>query len=246
MELIDLTKESPGGVFALMYGGSGTGKTHFAGTCAELGNTLVIDIDQGYRTLQYAADLKKFSDRLTVVSFQSFGDLDGAYQLVKANSVDKWNKLFKRDVVKAPFDWVVWDTWSEIQWYMHEQLRAEKSLTGVGLKFRKNLEIQHWGALTDLNKLSIQALRECSVNQLILMQETTSKDEVTGAIHGGPGIHGKLVQEMPAYFDVVIRTGVDISGRFTATTKPKGLWTAKTRLAEGKEVTNPTARDFFK
>lgn len=246
MQVIDIKdkslSEDPN--FVLVYGGSGTGKTHLMGTAGELGLTLIIDIDQGTKTIKFAKDLQKFHDNIVVVSFDQFKDLDQAYQLVEKNDPAEWNKFFEREVVSKPFDWVVWDTWSEIQWYMMQELRRTDNYLdlGKGINFRKNLQIQHWGALTDLNKLAVQELRKCRVNQIFTMQETMSKDELSGTVFGGPAIHGKLVQEMPAYFDVVVHTFVDISGNYVASTKPKGKWTAKTRLDEGKEYKNPTLK----
>lgn len=247
MNVIDFkdTSKIDSKIFALVYGGSGTGKTHLMGTVGELGKVLVIDIDKGFKTIAFAKDLAKARDNITIVSFDSFKDLDQAYKLVKANEPDKWNKFFGKEVISEPFDWVIWDTWSEIQWFMLQKLRENESIAGAGLDYRKNLQIQHWGMLTDLNKLSVEALRDCNVNQIFTMQETMTKDELSGQIIGGPAIHGKLVQEMPAYFDIVVRTFVDIQGRFVATTKPKGKWAAKTRIAENKEYVNPTAKDIF-
>lgn len=247
MNVIDIngkTMDDP--IFALVYGGSGTGKTHLMGTVAELGKVLIIDIDQGFKTIKFAKDLQKYHDNITVCSFDRFKDLDEAYKHVEANDPDKWNKLFKTsNLITCPFDWIVWDTWSEIQWYMMKQLRENEKLSGSGLDFRKNIGIQHWGMLTDLNKLAIQELRNCKVNQIFTMQETMSKDEISGQVHGGPAIHGKLVQELPVYFDIVVRTYTDLSGSFCATTKRKGNWPAKTRIADAQEYKNPTAKQLF-
>lgn len=236
--------EHESGIFGLVYGASGTGKTHLMGTLGELGTVLLIDIDQGYKTLRTAPDLKKFTDNIMVCDFRQFKDLNTAAQLVEKNIPDAWNKEFKGDFVKKPFDWIVWDTWSEVQWYMMQELRRKENLAGTTLDFRKNVQIQHWGMLTDLNKLAIEQLRDCEVNQIFVMQETASKDEITGAIHGGPAIHGKLVQEMPAYFDIVIHTETDITGAFTASTKRKGYWPAKTRLGVGEIIKNPSMKNF--
>lgn len=244
MKEIDLSGQVQDPIFALVYGASGTGKTHLMGTLGELGTVLIIDIDKGSKTIRYAKDLQQYHKNITVVSFDAFGDLDTAYKLVKDNDPKKWSSKLKMEVLK-PFDWVVWDTWSEIQWYMHGKLRADKSLEGVGLTFRKNLEIQHWGMLTDLNKLSVEALRECKVNQVLTMQEVMMKDEISGVIYGGPAIHGKLVSEMPAYFDIVGHTYSDIMGKFCATTKSKGKWPAKTRISNGADFINPTAKQLF-
>ena len=246
MKIIDLKGKGDDPIFALVYGASGTGKTHLMGTVGELGRTLIIDIDQGIKTIKSAKDIQAYTDNIVAVSFDQFKDLDQAYKLVDANNPSKWNQFFKTpDLITEPFDWVIWDTWSEIQWFMQQELREKNELAGVGLNFRKNMQIQHWGALTDLNKLAVQALRDCKVNQIFTMQETMSKDELSGQVFGGPAIHGKMVQEMPAYFDVVVHTYTDLQGKYCATTKSKGRWPAKTRLGGGKDFINPKASQIF-
>lgn len=247
MKVIDLNAPDTDPVFALVYGASGTGKTHLMGTLGELGQVLIIDIDQGIKTLRNAPDLLQahYNDNITVVSFDKFKDLDEAYKLVAANDPKQWSKKFGVQI-DTPFDWVAWDTWSEIQWYMLEELRSKDSeMKGNGLNFRKNVQIQHWGMMTDLNKLAIQQLRACSVNQVFTMQEKLDKDELSGAVYGGPAIHGKMVQEMPTFFDIVVHTYTDLSGNYCATNKAKGKWPGKTRLGVGQEFKNPTAKQLF-
>lgn len=229
-------------VFALIYGASGTGKTELIGTLAELGEILVIDIDKGWKTLKFSKRIQPFKDRITVVSFDEFKDLDEVYKLAKANDPKRWKQCIG---VEKKFDWIIFDTWSELQWNMMQQLRDEQGLSSTGLKYRKGIQIQHWGMLTDLNKLSIEALRDCDVNIVLTMQETMSKDEISGQIFGGPAIHGKLVNEMPAYFDIVVHTTVDLQGNFIASTKPKGKWPAKTRIKDLAEYKNPYAKEIF-
>ena len=235
MREINLEAPNTDPVFALLYGGSGTGKTDFCGTLGELGQVLVIDIDKGWKTLKFSERLNKpqdkgkYTNNITVVSFDQFKDLNDAYKCVQANDPEKWTKVLSTKdapiVVDKPFDWVVWDSWTELQWYMHKQLRDNKSLalTTDSIDFRKNLEIQHWGMLTDLNKLGIEQLRECkTVNQVMVCLEGTKEDENTKMITYGPSIHGKLVVEFPGYFDDVLYSYVDIAGKYHITTKPKG------------------------
>lgn len=247
LRIIDLTSKEQGRIFALVYGASGTGKTHLMGTVGELGRTLIIDIDQGTMTLKNAEDIRQahYTDNITVVSFDKFKDLDEAYKLVYANDPKKWSLKFNTQI-DQPFDWIIWDTWSEIQWYMLEELRSKDSeMKGNGLDFRKNVQIQHWGQMTDLNKLAVQELRKCEVNQIFTMQEKLDKDELSGQIFGGPAIHGKMMQEMPVYFDIVIHTYTDLQGKYCATTKSKGRWPAKTRLGEGRDFIDPKASQIF-
>ena len=247
MKVIDLHSKNADPIFALVYGASGTGKTHLMGTVGELGKTLIIDIDMGIKTLMSAPDIikAKYTDNITVVSFDKFQDLNEAYRLVEANDPKKWSLKFGSNVA-APFDWIIWDTWSELQWFMIQELRSKDSdLNGAGLNFRKNIGIQHWGMMTDLNKLAVESLRSCKVNQIFTMQEKLDKDELSGQIYGGPAIHGKMVQEMPTYFDIVVRTYTDVQGGYCATTKSKGRWPAKTRIGVGAEYKNPKAKEIF-
>ena len=243
MKQKDLLSEDTDRVFALIYGGSGTGKTELVGTLGELGEVLIIDIDKGYKTLKHSARVKPFRDKLTAVSFDDFKDLDSAYKLALANDPKKWKQVIG---IEKKFDWIVFDTWSELQWSMMQKLRKDNGLDSAVLDYRKNIQIQHWGMMTDLNKLAVESLRDCDVNIIFTMQETMSKDEISGQIFGGPAIHGKLVQEMPAYFDIVVHTSVDIQGNFVASTKPKGKWPAKSRIKTIAEYKNPYARDIFK
>lgn len=248
MEQINLKNLSNEGIFALVYGGSGTGKTDLIGTVAEIGKTLVIDIDMGSLTLKTSPRVKPFHENLTVVSFDEFNDLDDAYQTMMKNDPAEWSKKFGIEV-KEPFEWIIWDSWSELQWDMSQELRKNENLLGTGLNFRKNLQIQHWGALTDLNKLCVESLRDVTkttgLNQIFVMLEAMSKDEFTGQIFGGPAIHGKLVAELPGYFNIVVHTYTDLSGRYFRSTKAKGRWPAKTRLGEGIDKANATAKELF-
>lgn len=248
MQVVDKNSRVNDKIFALVYGGSGTGKTHLMGTLGELGRVLVIDIDQGYKTIVRAPDIsQKAKDNITISTFDQFGDLDRAFKLVRKNDPTEWSKALGTKI-DFPFDWIVWDTWSEIQWYMMSQLRKNEDLMvapGKDIDFRKNVGIQHWGMLTDLNKLAVEQLKGLPVNQIFTMQEKVDQHELTKEVIKGPAIHGKLTAEMPAYFDIVVHTYTDMQGRWCATTLPKQKWPAKTRLGVGKDVVNPAAKQFF-
>jgi hypothetical protein len=239
-------------VFALIYGASGSGKTDFCGQLGGLGNTLIIDADVGSMTIRRSPRVKPFLKNVTVVSFDKFGDLDAAYKAMQKNDPKEWSRIFSIGekvpvVVEKPFDWIVWDSWSELQWNMMQKLREDKGMLSVNgdLTFRKNIEIQHWGMMTDLNKLAIESFRNVPMNQVYVMLETVMKDDVSGQVIRGPAIHGKLVNEMPGYFNIVIHSYVDLSGKYCATTKPVGGWVAKTRLSEGANKVDPKPKDFF-
>lgn len=250
MEAIDFENEPLEGIFALAYGESGSGKTHLIATLGELGYVLIVDSDKGRRTIQRAPELKVHWPNIEIVSFDKFGDLDQLRKLCDANDPAQWTKATGTEI-KRKFDWVVVDTWTEVQWIMIQKLRSEQGLGGgqnEALAYRKNIQIHHWGMMTDLNKLSVEAFKDISKNGLNIiftMQESVVKDEITGQVTKGPAIHGKLVKELPAYFEIVVHTYNDISGAWCATTLPKQGWPAKTRLGVGKDIKNPKAKDFF-
>ena len=250
MEAIDFEKEALEGIFALIYGESGSGKTHLVATLGAMGHVLIVDSDKGRRTVQRAEELKQYWPNIEIVSFDKFADLDALRKLCDKNSPEEWSKAVGKPIARK-FDWVVIDTWTEVQWIMLQKLRNEKGLGGgenESLAYRKNIEIQHWGMMTDLNKLAVESFKNISkkgLNVVFTMQESVIKDEITGITVKGPAIHGKLVKELPAYFEIVVHTYNDISGNWCATTLPKQGWPAKTRLGKGADLKNPVAKQIF-
>ena len=76
MEAIDFENEPMEGIFALIYGESGSGKTHLVATLGELGYVLIVDSDKGRRPIQQATELEQYWKNIEIVSFDKFGDLD--------------------------------------------------------------------------------------------------------------------------------------------------------------------------
>lgn len=236
-------------LFGLIYGMSGTGKTHLAATYCRMypdEPVLLIDVDQGSATLN-AKDLQDINN-LFVVSFDDFKDLNDVYELCKENTVEKWCEAIPemKGLLKKPFKCVIWDTWSEMQWEMSSELRTKNKLLGKGLNFRDNIQLQHWGQLTDLNKLSVVAFKELTMDCLFLMQAEIKEDATTGALVKGPAIHGKLVTELPAMFTTVIYTYTNPKGVWCATTLPKLGWIAKVRGFDGRDLELPTMEKLLK
>lgn len=236
-------------LFALIYGMSGTGKTHLAATYCRLHPeepVLLVDVDQGSATLN-AKDLQDIKN-LIVVSFDCFKDLNDVYELCRVNTVEKWVEAIPqlKGIIDKPFKCIIWDTWSEMQWEMSTELRTKNKLLGKGLNFRDNIQLQHWGQLTDLNKLAIASFKALEMDCLFLMQAAIKEDAATGALVKGPAIHGKLVTEVPAMFTTVIYTYTDPKGEWHATTLPKLGWIAKVRGLEGHDIAFPTMDKLLK
>lgn len=245
MQLISPNKK----LFGLIYGMSGSGKTHLAATYALWHPdvpVLLIDADQGSETLE----AKEFAtcDNLFVVSFDTFKDLDECYNLCKVNTVENWCKAIPelKGRLTKPFGCVIWDTWTEIQWTFVSQLRKDKGILGKGLTYRDNMQIQHWGQITDLNKLAVSSFKELDIECLFLMQAEIKEDATTHTLVKGPSIHGKLVTELPAMFTTVIYTYNTPKGGWSATTLPKLGWPAKVRGREGRDLENPTLEELLK
>lgn len=237
-------------LFCLIYGMSGTGKTHLAATYCEMypeEPVLFIDVDQGSATLNEKG-LQPFTKNLFVISFDSFKDLNQVYELCKTNTVESWCKAIPELTGKLtkPFKCVIWDTWTALQWTMSTELRTKNKLLGHGLNYRENIGIQHWGMMTDLNKLSVASFKDLPMDCLFLMQAEVKEDATTGQIIKGPAIHGKLVTEMPAMFTTVIYTYTNVKGTWCATTLPKLGWIAKVRGYEGVDKELPTLGDLIK
>ena len=245
MQLISPNKK----LFALIYGQSGSGKTHLAATyCLWHPDdpVILIDADQGSETLE----AKEFRNckNLFVVSFDAFQDLDQVYSLCEKNTVEEWCKAIPELTGKLtkPFKCIIWDTWTEVQWVLSAELRKKNKILGSGLKYRDNLQLQHWGQLTDLNKLAIASFKDLPMECLFLMQQGTKEDANTGAIVKGPAIHGKLVSEVPAMFTTVIYTYNTPTGGWKATTLSKQGWPAKVRGRMGKDLENPTLEELLR
>ena len=235
-------------LFALIYGASGSGKTHLAATYCLWHpdeTVLLVDADQGSETLE--ADEFKSIKNLIIVDLEYFKDLNMLFELCETNTVENWVKAIPelKGVMQKPVSTIIFDTWTEMQWMFLEELRRRNGRLGRGLDFRQNIEIQHWQQMTDLNKKAIMAFKELPIKCLVLAQAGTREDQDTGQIIKGPAIHGKLVQEMPAWFSTVIYTYNTPTGGWKATTIPRMGWPAKVRGKKGKDLENPTLKELL-
>ena len=244
MKLIDISSQGQMSHFTLIYGTSGTGKTHLCSTLSKDSQVLFIDVDNGSATLGklvrsgFTGTVK---ENIYITSFDAFEDFDTLYGLIARNKKDPnvWNKAFAIPVthekfVTKPFDFIVWDTWTELQTWIFEKRRGSEGVALMGdvkgkFVLRPNLRIQDWGAISDFNKRAITELRKLDTSQIFLMQEMLHTDTETGRETLTPAVQGAMAKMMPSYFDIVIRTYLSTKGEFRATTQGKHNFVAKDR-----------------
>lgn len=241
-------------IFALLYGQSGSGKTWLASSLGELGNVLIVDSDQGYMTLLQSA-LQKYSDNITIVSCDKFSNINTIYECCSKNDKSTWdNAISGLDSPIGGYQWVVFDTWTEMQWLITQEIREQFDVSFVRRNkqstkdlsmFRAPFEIAEWGQLNDFNKLCIEKFRECNLNFLFICQEGYTQDNTTSEITHGVALSGKLVKEFPGYFDVVIHQFIDVQNTRVSTTKSTNKFYAKTRFGIGSDWKNATMKTIL-
>lgn len=237
-----------GPVNILPYGEPGCGKTHFGVSVGESLYTLYVDVDNGLKTaLQMPITWR---NNIHPVRMTDFRDIDKIYKLFLKNDPAEWSRALSSPgnpvTITKPFEAVVFDTWSEVNWTIKEQKRAEIKKQGDGsLLFRPNIEIQDWGSISDLNALCIYAFRELPVTFVCCMHESFYEDKKGGRTSGTPAINGKFAAEIGKHFDIVGHMSVDLGGNYIMDTKMKARFQAKTRLPLEAQIKNPTFKTIM-
>ena len=237
MKLINLDDLKTMNLNILAYGEPGCGKTHFVGTTGECLYTLAFDVDNGFKTLRQLP--KSMTGNIVPILMDSFKDLDDIYKMVQKNDPVAWSKYLGKEITK-PFEAIAIDTWSELNWDIQQEKRKAIGKLGTGLTFRDNIQIQDWGAISDLNKLSIQAFTDAPITFICTMHEQFYTDEKSGITKGLPIIMGKLAGEVGKYFDIVGHMYSDMSGKYCMDTVSKKKYQAKSRLKLDATIFDPT------
>lgn len=232
----------------LPYGEPGCGKTYFTGSVAEKLYTLGVDVDNGFRTLLQVP--KAWRDNFFPIRMTDFSDIDAIYKLLSKNDPEEMEKAFNKGIdpsspnyrkVAKPFEAVAFDTWSEVNWEIKEQRREDiKKQGNNSLIFRPNIEIQDWGAITDLNQLCIQAFRELPITFICTMHEQFYEDKKGNRTSGTPSINGKFAAEIGKHFDIVGHMHMNIQNKRVMDTVMKQRYQAKSRIVLDAEIVEPT------
>jgi hypothetical protein len=232
----------------LPYGEPGCGKTRFALSAGEVLHTLFIDVDNGLRTAKTVP--QTWLKNIVPMRMTDFTDIDRIYKLLMRNDPAELSKALSTPlmnvVVEKPFEAVVFDTWSEVNWEIKEQKRADIKKQGDGsLKFRPNIEIQDWGNIIDLNQLCIEAFRDLPITFICCMHEMYFEDKKGGRTSGTPSINGKFAAEIGKHFDIVGHMSVNVGGEYVMDTAMKARFQAKSRVPLEKQIKNVTYKGIL-
>jgi hypothetical protein len=244
MQYTDLSDKSLGHLKILLYGAPGVGKTRFIASTAEVLQTLILDVDDGSKTIRYMSQSVK--DNVTVLRMTTFADLDVLYKLAVKNDPALWTAHIKRcggsKVISQPFQALAIDTMSEMQFEMIEEIRPGDSKAGMAdMKKLQALQIQEWGKVIDLVRVAIRAFRDIPITFIASFHEMLMKDELSGHIFGVPSLKGKdLPSEIGKYFDITGHMTMTQDGKYALATKGHAKWQAKSRIPCDAILLNPS------
>lgn len=181
-----------GGVKALVYSGSGIGKTMLMAT---LPSPILISAESGLLSLRKANVERVFGVAtpgieydVKVIKVTTVDDLTAAHKWVAGNA---WTMGFRS---------VGLDSISEIM---------ETVLANAKLQVKDPR--QAYGELIEKGQMLVRAFRDLpGLNVCVAAKMEPSKDEMTGVTKYGPSVPGsKLGPSLPYFFDEVFRLGVN-------------------------------------
>jgi len=256
MEAIDFKDLKSGPLNILPYGEPGCGKTRFGLSTGEVLYTFYVDVDNGLKTALTVP--QTWLKNIVPVQFKDFRDIDKIYKLLDKNDPDEINThLYGDDKTKwkviKPFEAIVFDTWTEVNWNVKEFMR-DKLVTDSSrpmfkkqttLEFRPNFEIQDWGTMIDFNQMCVEAFRDLPITFICCMHEMFFEDKKGGRTSGTPSINGKFAAEIGKHFDIVGHMSVNIMGEYIMDTAMKSRFQAKTRIPLEKQIKNVTYKGIL-
>lgn len=247
MEPIKWSDLAKGPINILPYGEPGCGKTRFGLSVGEVAHTLYIDVDNGLKTALSRGVSREWLRNIVPMKFTNFRDIDLIYKLLLRNDPAEISaKLKLLTPITRPFEAVVFDTWSEVNWEIKEEKRREINKQGNGmLTFRPNIEIQDWGNIIDLNQLCIEAFRDLPIHFICCMHEMFFEDKKGGRTSGTPSINGKFAAEIGKHFDIVGHMSVNLTGQYIMDTVMKARFQAKSRISLEKQMADVTFKSLI-
>lgn len=198
----------------LFYGQSGSGKTRLA--CEIFGSdTLLLSCDPG-----------GLGGALSAIHLKpKHIKVDSHSQLVALIP------LLKKDAGKE-FKCLVVDSVSYLQ-----RIFMSSILQTIG---RELPRFEEWNLCVERMRNIIKQIAELDCHVIFTATEDTQKDEITGAIFGGPNLPGKLAKELPQACDIVAHlmatSAYNSQGKREVVYKminvPDGVWFARDRTSK--------------
>jgi hypothetical protein len=241
------TQDSKDNMNILLYGSPGVGKTRFIASVSSKLYTLLLDVDDGHRTIRYLP--QEMSSNVVVVRMTDFTDLDMLYKLTKKNDPAEWTAYLNKNnsgkpiKIDKPFEAIAIDTMSEMQFEMIEEIRpgGDSTVAFGDMKKLQGLQIQDWGKVIDLVRLAIRAFKDLPITFVATFHEMIIKDDLAGGIYGLPSLKGKdLPSEIGKYFDVVGHMTMTQDGKYALATKGHAKWQAKSRIPCDAIIIDPS------
>lgn len=185
---------------ALLYGGSGDGKTYSARSLPEA-STLIISAESGLLPLA--------GTNYTVWVVDEWTDINTIY-----------HELMKKEV-QEQYKTIFIDSLTELNELCKEQIvhkdRPKVKGTDVGKVYEDLLTMQDYGLLETRMTRFIRSFRDLPYNVIMTSLQMSVKDEKMGSITLQPSLNGKLASQVGAYFDEVFQINVkpDTDGQVT-------------------------------
>jgi hypothetical protein len=181
----------------LIYALPGAGKTHFLGTAADDPRTspvLVLDIEGGLRTLR---------------KFKNKGNIERIVIRSMAELEDRYNKLFySLSEGTFPYKTIGIDSGTELS---DLDMRVIMKDAYQRNPDKVNIDVpspREWGIARNHMRKIVRAFRDLPCN-VIMTAQLGEKQEEGQPTQYFPGFAGKLVREVPGFFDVVGYLSVD-------------------------------------
>lgn len=219
----------------LVYGAMGAGKTQFAATFPK---PLFIDTDKGGMTL------RKQKVRF-IPCYETKGIIKRVFDVLKAAETRTGG--FAPDGALADVETLVLDSMS-----VFSNSALCDYIMGVGKDpMQTKASFDEYGKLLNTQIELGKTLKRLSsqYNIVVTSLVDVNKDEMTGAMYGGPLMVGQYRQLIGADFDEVYfasTEGNKDSIKHVIYTAKTGIYDAKTRLALPYRIEDPTAGVLFK
>lgn len=201
--------ETPSYFNILLYGVPGVGKTVFAATSGNIGDTLFIDAENGMASLR---SVRQDMSRIDRIPVNDYAQVARIYEWMRAhcqfrdrNDNDRLSALAGKISGIAPtrrYITVILDSLTEIQ-----KLIAYK-LTGIQLGDQNlsdtitPMDFKAWYSNAEGVRLLIRSFRNLPINFIAITGETDVTN-AQGVAEKRPALPGKLASEVLGYFDTV-------------------------------------------